>query len=82
MAARSRRKSPATAGQETVVLSVRVRPETEVALRDLARETGLAFEPLLARAATLLRADPAIRRLTERVREVDALLAEIRAPAK
>ena len=80
MSARTRRKS-AEPSSETVVFSARVRPATEAAIRALARETGLAYDALLHRATVLLAADPAIRRLTERVREVDSILAEIRAPA-
>lgn len=80
MSARTRRKSAGDAGTETVVFSARVRPATEAALRSLARDTGLAYDALLHRATVLLAADPALRRLTERVREVDSILAEIRAP--
>jgi hypothetical protein len=79
MPTRPRSKS-ASASPETVVFSARLRPETESALRAVAKETGLAYDALLHRAALLLRADPVLRKLAARVRETDALLAELRTP--
>lgn len=82
MPSRPRRKSLSPPGPDSVVFSARVTRATDAALRALARDTGLAYDALLHRAATLLAADPAIRQLTERVREMDELLTEIRSPAR